>query len=65
MNENELAKKVEIAKRYELFNEKIINDNMVFDCYGNYYFPTDFSITENNTILSVTQAFDVCLSKSK
>ncbi len=29
------------------------NENNIFDVYGNYYFPTDFSDNEENSILAV------------
>ena len=51
MDDNELNIKIEVAKQQGLFNEKNINNCKVFDCYGNYFFPTDFSISEDNTIM--------------
>lgn len=65
MNENELDIKIEIAKQQGLFNENSIDNNKVFDCYGNYFFPTDFSNTEDNTILSITQTSNVYIIKCK
>ena len=55
MNENELDIKIEVAKQQGLFNEENIDNNKVFDCYGNYFFPTDFSNDEANTILPYRQ----------
>ena len=55
MNENELDAKIELAKQQGLFKDNSIDNNNVFDCYGNYYFPTDFSNSEDNTILSIVQ----------
>ena len=65
MDDNELNIKIEVAKQQGLFNEKNINNCKVFDCYGNYFFPTDFSISEDNTILSIDQTIDVSLAKFK
>ena len=51
-----LQEKIEIAIEKGLFdNEKITEKNQIFDFYGNYCFPTDFSNSEENTILSVSQ----------
>lgn len=65
MNENKLDIKIEIAKQQGLFNEQDIDNNKVFDCYGNYFFPTDFSNTEDNTILSITQTSKACVVNCK
>ena len=65
MNENELNIKIEVAKQQGLFNEENIDNNKVFDCYGNYFFPTDFSNAEDNTILSITQTLNVCVVNCK
>lgn len=65
MNENELNIKIEVAKQQGLFNEENIDNNKVFDCYGNYFFPTDFSNAEDNTILSITQTLNVCVVNRK
>ena len=51
-----LQKNIEIAIEKGLFDsEKRSEENQVFDFYGNYCFPTDFSNSEGNTILSVSQ----------
>lgn len=51
-----LQKKIETAIEKGLFdNEKRTEKNQIFDFYGNYCFPTDFSNSEENTILSVSQ----------
>lgn len=65
MNENELNIKIEVAKQQGLFNEENIDNHKVFDCYGNYFFPTDFSNAEDNTILSITQTLNVCVVNRK
>ena len=65
MDDNELNIKIEVAKQQGLFNEKNINNSKVFDCYGNYFFPTDFSNTEDNTILSITQTSKACVVNCK
>lgn len=50
-----LQKNIELAIENGLFNSEKTDDNQVFDFYGNYNFPTDFSNSEGNTILSVSQ----------
>ena len=51
-----LQKNIEIAVEKGLFDkEKRTEENQIFDFYGNYSFPTDFSNCEGNTILSVSQ----------
>ena len=65
MNENELNIKIEIAKQQGLFNKKNNDNNELFDCYGNYCFPTDFSNSEDNTILSIIQTSNICIVKCK
>ncbi|MDD2493223.1 MAG: hypothetical protein PHY83_04705 [Bacilli bacterium] len=49
-----LEKNIEIAIENDLFSQdENSNENKIFDTYGNYYFPTDFSNTEENSILSI------------
>ena len=50
-----LQENIELAIKKGLFNSEKTDDNQVFDFYGNYRFPTDFSNSEENTILSVSQ----------
>lgn len=65
MSEKELNIKIEIAKQQSFFNEENIINNNVFDRYGNYFFPTDFSNAEDNTILSITQTSNIFAENSK
>ena len=64
MTMDNLEKNIEIAIANELFsqNEKG-NENRIFDTYGNYYFPTDYSNAEENSILSIAQLKKPVLSK--
>lgn len=51
-----LQKNIESAIEKGLFDsDKRSEKNQVFDFYGNYCFSTDFSNSEENTILSVSQ----------
>ena len=52
-----LQKNIETAIEQGLFDrEKKDEKKQIFDSYGNYSFPTDFSNSKNNTILSVLQS---------
>lgn len=63
---NNLDKNIEIALNAGLFSQpenETANENIIFDTYGNYYFPTDFSSNEKNSILSVSQVTIPAVSK--
>ena len=63
-NMDNLEKNIEIAIKNDLFSQtENNNENRIFDAYGNYYFPTDFSNTEENSILSISQVKVPVLSK--
>ena len=60
-----IQKDIEKAIEYGLFGEEqSSNENQVFDFYGNYSFPTDFSNSESNTILSISQYNNVTTHNS-
>lgn len=51
---SDLEKSIKEAIDNGLFSSKNkSNENNIFDIYGNYYFPTDFSDDEENSILAV------------
>ena len=61
---NNLEKNINLAKEFGLFEHSNSNKNQTFDCYGNYYFPTDYSNCEENTILSLAQILNSEITKS-
>lgn len=49
-----LEKNIKMALENDLLSQdENSNENKIFDTYGNYYFPTDFSNAEENSLLSI------------
>ena len=51
---DKLEKNIKMALENDLLSQdENSNENKIFDTYGNYYFPTDFSNAEENSLLSI------------
>lgn len=60
-----LQNNIEIAIEKGLFDTDASEDKkQIFDLYGNYSFPTDFSNSKNNTILSVSQSNNTIIGRN-
>ena len=63
---DKMQEKIDVAIQDGLFGDAPYNldDIQVFDSYGNYCFPTDFSNSEGNTIVSILQIKNLLAHKN-